>query len=107
MAMTIDQASAFVAELLDVLEDLYWESSSIPVKNQCFNAVRLLQAEVTELTKISVQDHHYEYEIIACPPHIMIGTLDRLKELLKDEVMRTRTQALLEPLMAQTKQILG
>lgn len=107
MAMTIDRASAFVAELLDVLEDLYWESSSTPVKNQCFNAVRLLQAEVTELTKISVQDHHYEYEIIACPPHIMISTLEQLNSLLKNEVIRTRTRAILEPLMAQAKQVLG
>ncbi len=103
MTASITQASAFVAELLEVLEDLYWESPSITVKNQCFNALRFLQNERTELTKISVQDHHYEYEIISCPATDMEHCLTNLTQLIEGEVLRARTRSQLMPLLEKAK----
>lgn len=105
MAISIAKASVFVTELLEVLEDLYWESASITVKNQCFNAVRLLQQELTELTKMSVQDHHYDYELIACSVADMSQCLDVLSQLLSNEALRTRTRNTLTPLLAKSKKV--
>lgn len=105
MSISISQAMVFIEELLAVLEDVYWECHSMDMKNQCFNAVRLLQVELTELTKVSVQDHHYEYEIIAYQDNTVLDTLNSLDKLLQDTVLRTRTEANLRPLLGQATQV--
>ncbi|GAA6134993.1 hypothetical protein NBRC116188_17830 [Oceaniserpentilla sp. 4NH20-0058] len=105
MSISISQATVFIEELLAVLEDVYWECSTMDLKNQCFNAVRLLQTELTELTKVSVQDHHYEYEIIAYQDNTVLETLNNLDHLLKSSVLRTRTEANLKPLFAQAMEV--
>ena len=105
MAISITQASVFIAELLEILEDVYWESSQINIKNQCFNVVRLLHQEITELTKISVQDHHYDYEIIACSREDMSGGIKDLVTLLNDNPLRGRTAKQLLPLLEQAKKV--
>jgi hypothetical protein len=103
MSITIAKASLLVSDLVDVLESLYWEAPSMTIKNQCFNVVRILQQEITELTKVSVQDHHYEYETIACPGKKLAADLNRLSVLLEVEVLRTQTEDLLMPLLAEAK----
>lgn len=103
MTITIAKASVLVSDLVDVLETVYWEVPSITVKNQCFNMVRILQQEITELTKVSVQDHHYEYETIACPGAKVAEGLNKLCELLGNEVLRTQTESLLTPLLEESK----
>jgi len=105
MAISIAKASVFVTELLEVLEDLYWESPNITVNNQCFNVVRLLQQELTELTKVSVQDHHYDYELIACSAKDMNQCLDELSQLLSSEALRTRTRNHLLPLLEKSRKV--
>jgi len=105
MSISISQATVFIEELLSVLEDVYWECGTIEMKNQCFNAVRLLQMELTELTKVSAQDHHYEYEIIAYQDNTVLETLNQLDHMLKSTVLRTRTEANLKPLLSQADQV--
>ena len=105
MAITIAKASLFLTELLEVLEDLYWESPSVTVKNQCFNVVRLLQQEITELTKVSVQDHHYDYELIACSVSDMSQCLEDLSRFISNEALRTRTRNHLTPLLEKSKKV--
>lgn len=103
MAISIAKASVFITELLEVLEDLYWESPNVTVKNQCFNVIRLLQQELTELTKISVQDHHYDYEIIASSVSDMDSGLADLSALLVREALRISTKNQLTPLLEKSK----
>jgi len=105
MAISIAKASVYITELLEVLEDLYWESPNVTVKNQCFNVVRLLQQELTELTKISVQDHHYDYEIIASSVSDMNQCLADLSALLAGEALRIHTRNQLTPLLEKSKNV--
>jgi hypothetical protein len=105
MAITIAQGSLLVSELLEVFEHVYWESPSVSVKNQCFNVVRLLQQELTELTKVSVQDHHYEYEPIASPARVFAKELNLIMSLLSNEVLRTTTQQQLHDVLEQANQV--
>jgi hypothetical protein len=101
MSTSIAQATVFIEELLSVIEDVYWECTALDTKNLCFNTVRLLQTELTELAKVSAQDHHYEYEIIAYQDNTVIDTLSQLEQLLKGAVLRTSTQTNLKPLLIQ------
>lgn len=105
MSISIAHATVFIEELLGIIEDVYWECTALDTKNQCFNAVRLLQSELTELTKVSVQDHHYEYEIIAYQDNTVIDALSQLDNMLKDTVLRTKTQKLLKPLLQQAMDV--
>ncbi|UXD87035.1 hypothetical protein [Thalassolituus hydrocarboniclasticus] len=63
--MTISQASELIWDLIQTLEDAYWEASNCEEKDQVFNLMQLLNAEYMELLKVSIQDHHYEYEVIS------------------------------------------
>lgn len=105
MAITIAQGSLLVSELLEVFEHVYWESPSVNVKNQCFNVVRILQQELTELTKVSVQDHHYDYEPIASPAKVFAEELDLIVSLLKGQVLRTTTQQQLNDALHQASKV--
>ncbi|NVK36779.1 MAG: hypothetical protein HWE18_02535 [Gammaproteobacteria bacterium] len=105
MSISISKASVFIEELLAVIEDVYWECTTMEMKNLCFNAVRLLQTELTELTKVSVQDHHYDYEIIAYQDNTVLETLNQLGHMLTDCVLRTQTKNTLHPLLKQAQQV--
>jgi hypothetical protein len=105
MTIAIAQATVLVSDLVDALENVYWEAPSTTIKNQCFNMVRILQQEITELTKVSVQDHHYEYETIACPGKKVAEGLAALSTLLESEVLRTQTESQLAPLLEQARTV--
>ena len=62
-ALSISQASELIWELNQTLEDAYWEASSMEEKDRIFNLIQLMMGEYMELLKVSVQDHHYDYEV--------------------------------------------
>ncbi|EAT11962.1 hypothetical protein HF888_11290 [Bermanella marisrubri] len=99
MAVSIAKASVYLDELLSCIENIYWEANDIPSKDVCFNLIRLLQSELTELNKVSVQDHHYDYEIIAYPPTTVIEAVEALQSHLKNMVLRTQTRVQVMPLL--------
>jgi len=61
IAHVINEFLAF-GELLD---DAYWETSCIEHKDFIYDIISLFSQEVSELNKLSVQDHHYPYEFIS------------------------------------------
>ena len=63
--INIGQAIELIWDLMKSLEDSYWEASTLDRKDRIFNLIQLLNSEYTELLKLSVQDHHYEYEVIS------------------------------------------
>lgn len=99
MAVSIAKASVYLEELLNCIENIYWEANDIPSKDVCFNLIRLLHSEITELNKVSVQDHHYDYEIIAYPPTTVIEAVEDLQSHLKNMVLRTQTRVQVMPLL--------
>ena len=101
MSITIAKATVLVSDMVDIFEQVYWESPSITIKNQCFNLVRTMQQEMTELTKVSVQDHHYDYEVITCSGEKIVAGITKLDDLLKSEVMRNQTQSQFQILVKQ------
>lgn len=99
-SITISQASELIWELLETLEDAYWEASTCDGKDQIFNLMRLLTNEYTELLKVSVQDHHYEYEVITIGLRELRHTLEEFQSVCTS---LTRRQQTAERLMAVLK----
>tara|TARA_R110000868_G_scaffold17813_2_gene77729 strand:- start:24952 stop:25281 length:330 start_codon:yes stop_codon:yes gene_type:complete len=66
--INISDALIAIWDLIEGLETGYWEASSMDAKDQLFNLLQVLQREYIELLKLSVQDHHFEYEVISLPP---------------------------------------
>ncbi len=90
-SITISQASELIWDLLQTLEDTYWEANTCDGKDQVFNLIRLLTSEYMELLKISVQDHHYEYEVITVSPHELRHTLEDFQLVCHSLTRRQRT----------------
>ena len=100
-SVTISQASELIWELLEALEDAYWEASSCREKDSTFNMLRVLNAEYMELLKVSVQDHHYEYEVISTSQDAMIQALAEYQRFTSDYPHRLRTQQRLRRFLSQ------
>lgn len=97
---TISQAQALFVELVSELDHAYWESGSIDMKDHCFNTLRLIQQELDDLGKISIQDHHYPYEVINTTPAILQGALQQLQQAVTHGFVHTKTKQALLGLIA-------
>lgn len=70
--MNIRQAIETIWELIEALEQAYWEAGEIEHKDRVFNVLQILNREYMEMLKLSVQDHHFDYEVItAAPGHLL------------------------------------
>ncbi|TYL48463.1 hypothetical protein [Marinomonas sp. IMCC 4694] len=68
-------------ELNAALSDAYWETNDIDQKDRFFAMKSILQDELDELHKLSVQDHVYPYEPIN--PNLL-QLSDKLRMLLTE-----------------------
>lgn len=90
--MNIAEASNHIAELLGMLNNAYWEASSLENKDANYNLVRILTNEYIELMKISVQDHHYPYEVISTTQESLQNYLQDYQQHRLKSVIRFETQ---------------
>ena len=44
--------------LLELLDDAYWEAASIQHKDMLYDIISIFSQEVSEINKLSIQDHH-------------------------------------------------
>jgi hypothetical protein len=95
--ITIAQATNLLNEFVVVLEDVYWEANELAVKDQVFEVVRLLSAELTELQKVSLQDDHYDYEVISTKSSILRDCVKGVQERVLPTVLRNQTKQKLVP----------
>jgi len=61
---TVSDALHIFYELNSALSDAYWETNDINNKDLFFSMKSMLQDELDELHKLSMQDHIYPYEPI-------------------------------------------
>ncbi len=78
--------------LLELLDDAYWEAGSIRHKDMIYDIISIFSQEVAELNKLSVQDHHYPYEVITEGIRRVIPKLERLDDQREEVIQRTQTQ---------------
>lgn len=90
-----------LSELEDILDDCYWEASTLVHKDRIYNLISLIRCEASELNKLSVQDHHYPYEPVTSEIRELKEGLHFLQGDIKNTVLRTKTALELERLIAQ------
>jgi hypothetical protein len=99
--LTIAQATNLFDEFVVVLEDVYWEANEISVKDEVFALMRLLGAELTELQKVSLQDDHYDYEVISTKPSVLRDSVKGVQERVVPTILRLQTLQRLSPYLDQ------
>jgi hypothetical protein len=77
--------------LLELLDDAYWEAGCIEHKDMLYDIISIFSQEVAELNRISVQDHHYPYEVITEGIRRIVPKLERLDEARELIIQRTQT----------------
>lgn len=78
--------------LIDVLDDAYWEASTVESKDIIYDILTVFHRELAELNKLSIQDHHYPYEMITDVIRQVSPKLHRLLANVNKLVERTNTQ---------------
>lgn len=78
--------------LIDVLDDAYWEASTVESKDVIYDILTVFHRELAELNKLSIQDHHYPYEMITDVIRQVSPKLHRLLANVNKLVERTNTQ---------------
>ncbi|MEH6560188.1 MAG: hypothetical protein V7713_02035 [Marinobacter sp.] len=77
--------------LLELMDDAYWEASSIAHKDMLYDIISIFSQEVSEINKLSIQDHHYPYEVITEGIRRVVPTLEKLDENREEIIQRTQT----------------
>ena len=96
---TISDAVREFNALIEVLDSAYWEASSIANKDTLYDVLSILNAEMAELNKLSIQDHHYPYEMVTLDMPYLHTKLIRLNNKVDSVVERTSTQTRLKALL--------
>jgi hypothetical protein len=99
MSTTISEANNTLNELHLALEHAYWEASSIDKKDLFYDLISAVNKELSELGKLSIQDHHMDYEPISVELRRAKAKLTDLRKLLDECVARTATACRLEELI--------
>jgi len=75
----------------ELLDDAYWEASCIEHKDFIYDIISLFSQEVSELNKLSIQDHHYPYEFISEGIRRIVPKVSELENILVNIIQRTQT----------------
>ena len=92
--MTQPSIAHVMTELIafsELLDDAYWEASSIEDKDFIYDIISLVTQEMTELNKLSIQDHHYPYEFISEGIRRIAPKVLALEERQATIIHRTKT----------------
>lgn len=104
---SIANAIQILEELLKGLDQAYWEANSLDRKDFFYDLISALHAELSELNKLSVQDHYLEYETISEEFRAARPKLSRLRKLVDDYALRSTTALRLEHLINQALVLMG
>lgn len=107
MTYSIANAAKILQELLTGLDQAYWEASNIERKDFFYDIISAIHCELSEVGKLSVQDHHLDYEPITLEFRAARAKLARLRKLLDEYVHRSSTAIRLESLINDTVALSG
>jgi len=99
MSHSIAKAVKILEELLGGLDAAYWEASSIERKDFVYDLISAIHGELSELGKLSVQDHDLVYEPITLEFRVARVKLTKLRKMLDDFVFRSGTASRLESMI--------
>ena len=104
---SIARAIRVLEGLLAGLDQAYWEANSLDRKDFFYDLISALHAELSELGKLSVQDHDLDYEPITEEFRAARPKLSRLRKLVDEFALRSTTASKLENLISDVMVIMG
>ncbi|MBC6904836.1 hypothetical protein DWB84_05090 [Saccharophagus sp. K07] len=105
--ITVADAARSLETLLQILDNAYWEASDIAHKDVIYDIISTLHGEISELAKLSIEDHYMAYEPITAAfrkSHIKLKTL---QTNLQHWVLRSSTASHLEQELPAVMQLLN
>lgn len=97
--LTIATAVENIFDLIQILDDAYWEANSCDEKDCVYNLSNILTAEYIELSKMSVQDHHFDYEVISLSREALKQSLTQFQLRVPHQIRRQSTFVKLNALL--------
>ncbi|WP_097459857.1 hypothetical protein [Mangrovitalea sediminis] len=88
---TVADALREFMSLIELLDDAYWEAGTVQHKDTVYDIISIFNQEIAELNKLSIQDHHFPYEIITEGMRRVVPKLERLDERKDNIIQRTQT----------------
>ena len=104
---SISKAINVLEDLLAGLDQAYWEANSLDRKDFFYDLISALHAELSELGKLSVQDHDLNYEPVTEELRAARLKLSRLHTVANDFALRSTTAARLEYLINEVMVLMG
>ena len=104
---TIEAALDILNPLLSSLENAYWDSSNIEVKDIVFDLTNCIHGEMNELAKLSINDLSMPYEPITPAFRHSCMQLRNLMHNLHHYFHRTQTVSQLEHLIPKAASLLN
>lgn len=90
----------------ELMEDAYWEASSIGDKDFIYDILSIFTKEINELNKLSIQDHHYRYETVTEGIRRILPKINMLDERKAMIIKRTTTLVDLSEVLSNIRVIL-
>lgn len=103
---TIAQAVKIIESIVPVLNEAYWAAADMASKDNFYDLIGVLQKELNELAKLSVEDHYMAYEPITQHFKNCASKIKQLRAELPNRVNRTETATLLESELPALSQLL-
>ena len=104
---TISTAIKLLEDLLAGLNQAYWEANSFDRKDFFYDVISALHAELSELGKLSVQDHDLDYEPVTEDLKMLRSKLNRLYTDIDAFALRSTTAARLAHLINDSMALFG
>jgi hypothetical protein len=106
MPSTIANAIPALEELNTILDKAYWEANSLNVKDSIYDCISSVNKELSELSKLSIQDHGMVYEPISGEFKIATQRLSTLRKYLDSHIMRNSTLTRLESVVSTVQELI-
>ena len=103
---TISKALHQLEDLIDILDNAYWESSCISHKDHFYDLIKAYQLEISELSKLSVDDHYMAYEPITIQVKNTLAKLKIIQSSIESWVPRFHTADQLSRIMPSILKLL-
>ncbi len=89
--LSIAAAIPILEELNAVLDRAFWEANSLNVKDAIYDCISSINKELSELSKLSIQDHDLTYEPISGEFKIATRRIPTFRKYLDGHIMRSTT----------------
>lgn len=103
---SITDAIPILEELNTVLDKAFWEANSLNVKDAIYDSISAINKELSELSKLSIQDHDLIYEPISGEFKIATRRISSFRKYLDGHIMRTSTLTKLDSATSAIMQLI-